>query len=360
MIFSLGFIAVLFSKNPDMLRHQMENGMAALMIFFCWQMYVKLRSVSVALGFFMFAILALRSAVPVVPFPDWLVNAGSSSLLEFLSITLVAMYMHRDTVARFLECLGVICLGTSIILLVAHIFHPPFLCYAWQNNASADASFLAVLYPMLAFRRRGLGEASRNVWWRLFLATTPVVAIALSGSSTAIGALLVATASYTWFYRRSRTSLIAAGILTLGALSGLLFLHKSFLVDHGRWVTWIEMMTFWKANVVQPWFGSGSGSFFVIGPEIQNRMGTHGDQFFAWMHNEYLQVIFEQGWLGFICLVLVGVFALKRAYNKPWLFSSLTTYAFVMLTQFPFRYFAPALIGAVLIRETCEVKTRTT
>jgi len=145
---------------------------------------------------------------------------------------------------------------------------------------------------------------------------------------------------------------IAAGclalLIVLGAGAFFLFPSSFAFDDQGRFQIWRSALKLWSDR---PFFGYGLGSYPVLAPLDQSvKLATeHG--YFIQAHNDYVQVLFETGLLGF--LVVLGAFfevgrGIKRTFGtkegKAWtaVFAAIAANA---LGNFTFHVAPLALIG---------------
>lgn len=110
-------------------------------------------------------------------------------------------------------------------------------------------------------------------------------------------------------------------------------------------------MGWWWENV-NIWRGAGLGTFEIIGTAIQKETPVLGKSLLIYLHNDYLQVLFEQGVVGLLCGLIAYGAALKKAYDRPWLFLSLVGGLVVFSTQSPLFIACFGIFIGVLIRKT--------
>ena len=103
--------------------------------------------------------------------------------------------------------------------------------------------------------------------------------------------------------------------------------------------------------------GSGNGTFWFLGPIIQQQMGIPKDQgFWTWLHNDWLQLLFEEGWTGLVLGLNMFGFALYRSWKdkKDAVFSAMVTYGFLSFGMYPTNLAFTALFGMILVRSCFE------
>lgn len=125
---------------------------------------------------------------------------------------------------------------------------------------------------------------------------------------------------------------------------------RSLLDSSNRYRMWGVFMSWWHENAGM-WTGVGSSAFQTFGPRISHSIPQDlGD--FTFMHSEPLQVLWEQGVIGLVLLVMFYVELLLRAWDRKPLLLALLVYGAFSLANMPFRYTISALLGAFLVRWT--------
>jgi hypothetical protein len=136
--------------------------------------------------------------------------------------------------------------------------------------------------------------------------------------------------------------------------SGFFVLGSKFLGDSGRYHVWKMALSFWEFNASRSWLigvlGFGPGTYGFFGPAVQSATG--GSTIFPWLHNEYLQVLFENGIVGLSLVLILLSTALYKTRKNPCLFAQISTFAFVSITQFTGRVFFTELLGVCLLYQT--------
>lgn len=216
------------------------------------------------------------------------------------------------------------------------------MSYSIWDNQSMGASMAAVMLPLVSsqFQKK----------WIPYLLFVP--AIIYAHSSVAWATLFIGLAA-PFIARFEITKVI--GLALTASVGGALVLRSKLLTNDGRFELWKEIFAFWSkaptpGEQINHFLGSGTGSFMMYGPHI-NMINGNSKLYFIWAHSDWLQILFEQGYIGLGLALLTAGFALWHARRRMWLFSSCLTYAFVMLAQMPWRYVPSALYGAVLLIE---------
>ncbi len=186
------------------------------------------------------------------------------------------------------------------------------------------AGLLAVLLPMtwgflissLSMRKR----ASRNWRWLIYIipATVTLLAIVKTKASVPWGVFGTATASF--LVSRSRKPTIAClGTVTIALCLialGQRLLGPTFWDNNQRFDIW-RMAWDWFQMHAYPSVGQGYGVFQVLLPLEQLVTGHLGNDAFLWLHNDWLQLGFEGGYVGMFCVYLALGRVLTLAWPRP-------------------------------------------
>ncbi len=92
------------------------------------------------------------------------------------------------------------------------------------------------------------------------------------------------------------------------------------------------------------WVGTGPGSFMVLGPyNVEHKMYV--------LHNDWIQVLFEYGCVGFSIALSGAMILLYRARNSPVILGSLASFYLASLMYFPLYFIVPQLWLCLQIKE---------
>ena len=316
-------------------RYQIFYGLLILSTFFSWKL------VKEKYGWTAFLLLTwiLIDAVLIFSWPGYTVDTLSLRLrlVSARSFVLVAVLVYFVSslhfwnvalLAKFFEVMVVIECGLYL-----------YFGYGLVNAGSADMSFISMVYPMMLFRRK-------ITWLRLPILLLPLACLffKVAGSTVffsyavGIGTYLLIRKKWFWFLL-AVASLMATGYYVGENWSG------GFFYNSGRFEPWLLIMNWWYewANM---WLGTGTGTFQWLGPTIQNK----DVDLLVFLHNEYLQILFEQGLLGIGLMFSLIFICLKKAWKTPWLFSCCMSTLFVFSVQFPLRFLLPQIFVLLLVR----------
>ncbi len=183
--------------------------------------------------------------------------------------------------------------GILLILCVDTIY---LLCggISLMTGPTFDSAFLAMALPM---------------FWKHYKRITviPLIGILVINGATAYFILFVMTVTFLYVKKWWKT---ASVLLACVVITAIMFRHSEFMSTGGRLVMWLNFMEYWAA-MQNVYVGTGLGSFAWIGPIIHSGSSVK----FVWMHNDWLQVMFEAGLIGFALLFGLLV-ALIRMYKK--------------------------------------------
>lgn len=134
---------------------------------------------------------------------------------------------------------------------------------------------------------------------------------------------------------------IAAGVV-VGVVSALQNQHPDFSSGGERLHKWIEYMTIWPTSLKRVVFGVGPGSF------VWYSIMTHRYQtgLYLQMHSEPLQILWENGVVGFGLMAGVCYQTVKKAWGDLSVLQGVFGCIAFALTYEPLRYFPTALLTA--------------
>lgn len=140
-------------------------------------------------------------------------------------------------------------------------------------------------------------------WWPGLCVMSAIVV--LSHSSVPFGVLWVTISAWLIQNGRYRLPIILAIIVST---VGLALERGNFFNDSHRLKAYSIFMNKWQ-NKANPVYGLGGGNFKLFAPYAQaehnfmireKKDGVVKGEFFRRMHSDYLQILFEYGWLGLI------------------------------------------------------------
>lgn len=254
----------------------------------------------------------------------------------------VSLSRKRDlgTLRGVLACL---CAGaTGIVLYRMLILRvSPFESAGYHGNASMMGCLIASTLPFLI-------ERSRGAKW--LLAPFPVLAILLAQTSVPLAALSLALLGMTALDRKT-LRWVLGGVAVLG-IGAYLLQGQEIFVTSGRTLVWRVALQALSHQGKIP-FGFGHGTFETLFPDLQARAITQGDPnnftIFFWAHSDIVQVLFEQGVVGFLSWLLVALTLFVRLLPDRAAFGSLAAYSVTSALNYPAHWAPTAFVGLSLL-----------
>lgn len=209
---------------------------------------------------------------------------------------------------------------------------------------SFDSAFVAAMLPILP---------------------GPIIPIALIAIVWAKGTtaftILIAQAIAYLLIKRDYKALFAAGMVSALLPIAYITQGSSMFDSNLRVAAWKRFFAWWGNQDVHL-FGTGNGTFAWLGPCIDNTVNgackiIHSGAFVQ-MHNDWLQILFETGFVGFILAVILYVITLHQARNSPKLFAAWAGFGAFALTYHPLRFMITGLFVAYIWREVNALARR--
>lgn len=268
-----------------------------------------------------------------------------SGLAQFVGLALIFSWVDRKAslgIGAFLSAVWAIGVAGFLLLPSSGIHSAPNNGM-WFGNPSMGASLLACVLPAAwGFQHWGatrLRDWKVSIWAALSSGLTLWV-ICKTRASAPWGVLGVVTAAFMIDYvpRRTRVWGIAA-ILCLAAFMitlGQNYLGHDFWDQNGRFEIWRMAWGYFWAHA-HPSVGFGYSSTQVLLPIEQIvTQHFHGD-YFLWLHNDWLQLALEGGYVGMFCVFLALFRLVAVSWKYPALFASLMGFVTLGLFNYPLR-----------------------
>ncbi len=266
------------------------------------------------------------------------------SCRSFALVTMLVYFMttlETRLVPYLVRCFEMIVVINSLVYIIGG--------YGVFNAGSMDMAFNAMVYPLLVFRPMYAGTKT-EIFWRGLVAGIPLICLFFNTpGSTVFISLAVGVGAFLVMRRAWPLVLVSTSALMIFG-----FLREfAFFSDSGRFEPWKLFMTSWwnSANILT---GTGTGTFQWLGPLLQDK----DTGLFLFMHNEYLQVAFEQGLIGVLLSGILLVICLRRALSSDWLLSSCLATMVVAFFQFPLRFSLSQVFVLLLIRLCLDDESR--
>lgn len=273
------------------------------------------------------------------------------------------LFMKKEHENEFVVGIALLALVDAYILFIKILLGK--LPYWLMNNPAIDVSFISCVIPFLITWALGnFSWTKKNVLKVIGLVGVPVFACIASKTSSGVLGVGVGIASFFW----SRNGLkkvylyIATGFAAIVAGVGYLMQKGQLFEGSGRYLVWQHSIEFWNSQVYNlnaPYIphsiGAGLGSFFMYGPTLQMeesiKNGWNSLDIFFWLHNDWLQVLFETGYIGVLLTIIMFAMAVYKSRHIPTVFASLLTYGAISFIQMPLRHAIFAFFGLFLIAQ---------
>lgn len=333
-------------KYIDIWRGHQLVGLFFISLFVAYKMYKRFGILEALLIFYCLVSSAILFQSNIQFWGKVQPRIDAVAAASFLKITALCFiaYFYQDIKKFIYLFVEFIILGSSFYLL--------FYKYSIFNAHSADSAMIAMIVPMILLRAGDYEIFYRSKIYLFTAAFLPLIAIVKTGGSTgyfvlfgACLALLVSTRKF-WLVI----------FLYLIIWAGVYFNKGSFLNPETRIEQWKILFNWWMDNS-DHWIGTGIGSFEWLGPMAQWAAGN-SSAVFLFMHNDFLQMLFEGGYIGIFLFLLVWAKVGLNAFKTPWLFASFAAISVCMLTQFPMRWFLSQLFMTAICCEALWKKSK--
>ncbi len=280
---------------------------------------------------------------------------AAHQLIFALLIFVPLLQCNLEKLRNLKYCLGLYCLANSLYTIVGAMygFGKPIWAPGFSgfiDNPSHNACLIACTMPFINSLFKETGD-------RVVIYSIPIAAIFLAKASVPVGALLIVI---TGFYLTSKYPVRQKLILCFTGVAVLLLtamlLDKNLFDSAYRFDAYKIFMSRWwlEANFLT---GFGPGSFQVLGPNIQlpNPLLPNGfmmdlvhnqGHFWTYMHSEWLQFLFENGFIGLFLAAAIFIKAMLVFLKADWecLISSAALAGSVL-----FNYHTRFTMGALLL-----------
>lgn len=173
----------------------------------------------------------------------------------------------------------------------------------FNSTCSINSSIIAMTFPL--------------VLWHSPILTVPIILACFAAKgATSIGMLAIGLA---WFVVTRVKGLVSKLLILVSAFGACFWVasFKNFFLNSDRMDIALIVMAVWK-DMIPKLTGAGFGSFYVWGPQIQQaaKYQLVDHQYWAALHNDWLQQLFEMGWIGLVGLVALWILLLVKAWQK--------------------------------------------
>lgn len=261
-------------------------------------------------------------------------------LIPFLAFRPNRENLH--TCGGLLSCFFAVATVFSIFKeAIFHGCHVENSCGGLINNPSMNACMLVVCLPFI------FKLCTKWVSWSFF--AVAALAILLGKSNLGLGMLAIFLSLEILPQKKMRWAL--SGIPLLFLLAWLTHGEKTLFSSGGRFDMWRFFMSAWGSNAHNWLFGSGFGSFGVFSINLQEHARLAEGVWWLWLHNDWLQGVFELGISGFLLMAALFIEGVYRFYKDEMYreAQSLLLFGAMMMVNFPLHVALPSAFGAWLI-----------
>ena len=251
-----------------------------------------------------------------------IVGAETFAKLIAFSFMALAFYKWRKYWARFFELF--ILLNCIIVIIKG---------YGFFNASSFDAAIIACSIPFIWLRPDW--KVEKNLFYLIASVLLPIVAIIRTGqSATAYFILLGILIAYA-FKKKIKTPFIFAFLIFLIAF----YFNGEMLFNSSRRVEYWKEVFSWHDIWISKIYGSGIGSFEWLGPLSQINITGRNSGLTLQMHNEFLNLYYEGGFVGLFLGVMVWAeIGIKSYLKSNWEFLTFAALSVCMLSYHPLHF----------------------
>jgi len=347
-------MAAIFSLNGNYYAWQVFMGLAFGAFIGTMLVYQKLGlPLALCWGWTMFSLLSV-SYLPdfnMIIFKGqaegYIRNSAITGIIFFLLATMP--YLVLD-VKRFRQgliyTLAAICAIDSILVLGEWaVGQDEFIRGGFFFNASLNSCMISGLLPF--YLHTNFFKIKP-----IYKVILPLLAVIASGSTGGFGAFMLAVGAYFFFAKKRAYQewvIVALGLVLIGIFAYFYLGQDRIFTTSGRMVVWKNSFYFWK-RFANMWIGFGQGSAMQVVPVTQKLFQQDSNQVFLWMHNEWYQVLFEQGIIGLVLWLYAYLHLLVKTFlnNEKYITVAIIVFGFVCLFNYPFRMAIPGMIMASL------------
>ncbi len=203
--------------------------------------------------------------------------------------------------------------------------------WGFMNASSFDAGLVAVTLPLAPL-------------WLFPLYLGAISACERSGAAVAMLAgqfVVFGLTRLNWKW--AAAAFVSAGAFLFAAPH---FFHVHTFDLNNRTEHWPVYFDWWCLNASRL-FGTGTGSFFYLGPAIY----SFGPGMWLQLHSDWFCFLFEGGVVGFALVAAAYLSLLIQAVDRPRLLATLAGLGLFMLVYHPFRFMPSMLFIACVVRE---------
>jgi len=245
-------------------------------------------------------------------------------LPALLSYHLISHYFYQQQIERLLLAISIFSLLIAVYLLNIALFFNREIPAVWIEKSSLSylkspnsIIFIILLTPFVFHQLKNKYFFIKTVAMTGILLNLAISIIYQSRISLLVLLVIIVMSLYHKSLKKNFFILLGLSgiVILMDALTGYAFISKVW--QH----SWLSRLPLWLAAydmfLDAPLFGHGGGSYLLLNPIFLKQQGefallNEDPRIAPWAHNLYLEVLAEQGIIGFIALLSLLVFYLRR------------------------------------------------
>lgn len=249
-------------------------------------------------------------------------------LVFFVSILMFVLKLSKQHIYDVLEFFGILGIITTVMILFSS--NPSGQAPIF-DNASMTGCFIAITLFLLPKQLFKIAFPFALLAVLLIKASTPLMCIG--------GGFIIK-------YRKNKWMWMALSVVPIF----MYFKQPTEGWFHSSGRTWIWKIAMnWLVEHEKLLFGSGLSTTTVLLPMIQVENKQEHNQWFFWLHNDFLQIMFELGIVGLSAFLVMCTNAIYIIRHNERLLPAVVAYGLCMITNFPLHLPIHALLGFLLI-----------
>jgi len=312
------------------------------------------------------------------PGGKWMVTWHNkwSMLLLVCSVALSYVFYRKYGLAVSLVFLSVMISGFSVISYPYRhqVFRGMEIMDTIAIQRTAARSMLSFLIPFMFFlfyrHRRAVTFSIQTVYWltvasAFWFWSVASVGGGILGNPSMTGCLIAITMSFMpWWAWIPGIMAITAIKATMpwAVLVAMIFARSKYILvlilpaallipnildSNGRFIVWQKGLEWWWNNAPH-WFGMGTGTCIQFLSYVQKVTGANNGWNYMWFHNDWLQVLFEQGVFGLMAFSVLFITCVYNSRKNKKIFGAVLAFGVCAVGNYPARLPVHAYVGFCL------------
>lgn len=209
--------------------------------------------------------------------------------------------------------------------------------YGIFNIGTQDAGFIAAFLPMFLLFHAG------HIKENLAMAAICLFSVIHSGSATGMVTIFAMILGYAFYSKQLIRAFVAMSVVLPIAV---LMQGKSLITSDGRIAGWSAYLSWWW-DKMPIWTGTGISTFEGVSTYIPN---LKFNEVFIWLHNDWLQILFDGGIIGLTLVLIFYIHSLNLAKKNLPVLLGLIGLGTCMLTYSPMHFIFGQIYAMALVR----------